>query len=221
MVNAMDAATLDLFEIRVLAVMAEKEILTPDVYPMSLNSLTNGCNQVSSRNPVMSMSEATVQEVLDRLLAKKYVAEVKQAGARVVKYEHRLRIKWSLEQDKLAILTILMLRGWQTAGEIRARTGRLHEFSSVTEVERGLQFLIDKYPPIVARLEVAPGSKEPRYAHLLAGEEGLAQQEVAAAYGGTVVASSVGGSLGEQVAQLREELAQLRQEFAEFRKQFE
>lgn len=218
-------ATLDVFEIRVLAVMAEKEILTPDVYPMSLNSLTNGCNQVSSRNPVMSMSEATVQEVLDRLLARKYVAEVKQAGARVVKYEHRLRIKWSLEQDKLAILTILMLRGWQTAGEIRARTGRLHEFASVAEVERGLQFLIDKYPPIVARLEVAPGSKEPRYAQLLSGEEILMQQEVAATWGTSVASSgNGGGSLGaleQQVTQLREELEQLKQEFASFRRQFE
>jgi uncharacterized protein YceH (UPF0502 family) len=218
-------ATLDVFEIRVLAVMAEKEILTPDVYPMSLNSLTNGCNQVSSRNPVMSMSEATVQEVLDRLLARKYVAEVKQAGARVVKYEHRLRIKWSLEQDKLAILTILMLRGWQTAGEIRARTGRLHEFASVAEVERGLQFLIDKYPPIVARLEVAPGSKEPRYAQLLSGEEILMQQEVAATWGTSVASSgNSGGSLGaleQQVAQLRDELEQLKQEFASFRRQFE
>ncbi len=215
---------LDLFEIRVLAVLAEKEILTPDVYPMSLNSLTNGCNQVSSRNPVMSISEATVQEVLDRLIQSKLVAEVKQAGARVVKYEHRLRIKWLLEQDKLAILVILMLRGWQTAGEIRARTGRLHEFASVNEVEQGLQFLIDKYPPIVARLALAPGSKEPRYAQLLAGEESLTQQEVAVAYGADP--SSVPGqrstsTLEQEVALLREELAQLKQQFETFKRQFE
>jgi uncharacterized protein len=211
---------LDLFEIRVLAVLAEKEILTPDVYPMSLNSLTNGCNQVSSRNPVMSLSEATVQEVLDRLMLGKYVAEVKQAGARVVKYEHRLRIKWMLEQEKLAILTILMLRGWQTAGEIRARTGRLHEFASVAEVEQAIQFLIDKYPPLVARLSVAPGSKEPRYAQLLAGEESLAEQEVAAAFGGTASNQSP-QSLAQQVAQMREELEELKQQFENFKRQFE
>lgn len=215
---------LDLFEIRVLAVLAEKEILTPDVYPMSLNSLTNGCNQVSSRNPVMSLSETTVQEVLDRLMLGKYVSEVKQAGARVVKYEHRLRIKWMLEQDKLAILTILMLRGWQTAGEIRARTGRLHEFGSVAEVEQAIQFLIDKYPPLVARLNVAPGSKEPRYAQLLAGEESLAEQEVAAAFGGTVSNHSgqnLPQSLAQQVVQLREELEELKQQFENFKRQFE
>lgn len=215
---------LDLFEIRVLAVLAEKEILTPDVYPMSLNSLTNGCNQVSSRNPVMSLSETTVQEVLDRLMLGKYVSEVKQAGARVVKYEHRLRIKWMLEQDKLAILTILMLRGWQTAGEIRARTGRLHEFGSVAEVEQAIQFLIDKYPPLVARLSVAPGSKEPRYAQLLAGEESLAEQEVAAAFGGTVSNHSGQNSpqtLAQQVVQLREELEELKQQFENFKRQFE
>ncbi len=214
----------DAFEIRVLATLAEKEILTPDVYPMSLNSLTNGCNQVSSRHPVMNLSETTVQEVLDRLIVAKYVAEVRQAGARVIKYEHRLRIKWNLEQDKLAVLTVLMLRGWQTGGEIRARTGRLHEFASVPDCERALQFLIDKYPPLVARLEVAPGTKEPRYAHLLAGDENLVQQEVAAAWGSTPVVGTGGNgaaSLAQQVNQLREELAQLKQEFADFRKQFE
>jgi uncharacterized protein len=215
---------LDQFEIRVLAVLAEKEILTPDVYPMSLNSLTNGCNQVSSRNPVMSISEATVQEVLDRLIQSKLVAEVKQAGARVVKYEHRLRIKWLLEQDKLAILVILMLRGWQTAGEIRARTGRLHEFASVHEVEQGLQFLIDKYPPLVARLALAPGSKEPRYAQLLAGEESLALQEVAVAYGAdphNVPSNRPASALEQEVAQLREELSLLKQQFESFKRQFE
>ena len=168
----------------------------------------------------MSLSEATVQEVLDRLMLGKYVAEVKQAGARVVKYEHRLRIKWMLEQEKLAILTILMLRGWQTAGEIRARTGRLHEFASVAEVEQAIQFLIDKYPPLVARLSVAPGSKEPRYAQLLAGEESLAEQEVAAAFGGTASNQSP-QSLAQQVAQMREELEELKQQFENFKRQFE
>ena len=110
---------LDVFEIRVLAVLAEKEMLTPDNYPLSLNALVNGCNQLSSRDPVMSISESTVQEVLQRLMQKKFAAEVRQAGARVSKYEHRLRMVWLLEQDKLAILTQLMLRGVQTAGEIR------------------------------------------------------------------------------------------------------
>src|SRR5436309_1891847 len=122
-------------EIRVLGVLAEKEAATPDNYPLSLNALVNGCNQLSSRDPVMSLSEAEVQQVLKRLADAKFVAEVSQAGARVTKYEHRMRIKWSLEQDKLAALTLLMLRGPQTAGEIRARAGRMHEFATVTEAE--------------------------------------------------------------------------------------
>src|SRR6478672_7411639 len=171
---------LDPFEIRVLGVLAEKESLTPDNYPLSLNGLQNGCNQLSSRDPVMSISEESVQQILERLIARKLVAEVRQAGARVVKYEHRMRMKWSLEQDKLAILAILMLRGVQTPGELRARSGRLHDFQAVAQVESGLQFLIDKYPPLVARLPRAPGTKESRYAHLLAGDEALQRYETAA-----------------------------------------
>lgn len=126
---------LDDFEVRVLAVLAEKEAITPDNYPLSLNALTSGCNQLSSRDPVMSMTEETVIDVLQRLVQRRLVSEVRQAGARVAKYEHRMRMKWSLEQDKLAVLTLLMLRGTQTAGEIRARSGRLHEFASVQDVE--------------------------------------------------------------------------------------
>ncbi|TFW23153.1 DUF480 domain-containing protein [Massilia arenosa] len=216
---------LDPFEIRVLAVLAEKEALTPDNYPLSLNALTNGCNQLSSRDPVMQLSEDTVADVLQRLSARKLVNATTQAGARVTKYEHRMRIKWNLEQDKLAVLTVLMLRGLQTAGEIRTRTGRLHEFKSVPDVETALQFLIDKYPPLVARLALAPGTKEPRYGHLLAGDAALAQQESAAAYGGAATASAPQGSrvgqLEAEVAELRAQVAALTAQFEEFRKQFD
>lgn len=219
-------AVLDPFEIRVLAVLAEKEALTPDNYPLSLNAIVNGCNQLSSRDPVMSISEETVSEVLQRLMQRKYVNGITQAGARVTKYEHRMRIKWSLEQDKLAILTILMLRGLQTAGEIRTRTGRLHEFKTVGDVEVGLQFLIDKYPPLVARLALAPGAKEPRYGQLLGGEEALAREETAAGYGasGAVSSAQSGGRVGQleqEVQQLRRDFDDLAAQFAEFRKQFE
>src|SRR5450830_1421676 len=179
---------LDPFEIRVLAVLAEKEALTPDSYPLSLNALTNGCNQLSSRDPVMSLSEETVYDVLQRLMQRKFVNGITQAGARVAKYEHRMRIKWSLEQDKLAVLSILMLRGLQTAGEIRTRSGRLHDFKSVADVEQALQFLIDKYPPLVSKLALAPGTKEPRYGHLLSGEAALARIETAAGFAGAVSA---------------------------------
>jgi uncharacterized protein len=218
------ADILDPFELRVLAVLAEKEALTPDNYPLSLNALVNGCNQLSSRDPVMSISEDTVSEVLQRLMQAKYVNGITQAGARVTKYEHRLRIKFSLEQDKLAVLTMLMLRGLQTAGEIRTRSGRLHEFKSVTEVEHALQFLIDKYPPLVSKLPLAPGTKEPRYGHLLAGEEALAREETAASLGGSVGGGAQGsrvGALEQEVQQLRRQVEELTAQFAEFRQQFE
>jgi uncharacterized protein YceH (UPF0502 family) len=216
------ASDLDPVEIRVLAVLAEKEALTPDVYPMSLNALVNGCNQLSSRDPVMQLPEDVVHDTLQRLMQRKLAAGITQAGARVTKYEHRMRIKWTLEQDKLAILTVLMLRGPQTVGEIRTRTGRLHEFKSTAEVEAGLQFLIDKYPPLVARLERAPGTKESRYGQLLGGEAALASLESAAGAAGA--APGAGGRIGQleqEVATLRAEVDDLKAQFAAFRQQFE
>jgi uncharacterized protein YceH (UPF0502 family) len=216
-----NAAMFDPFEIRVLAVLAEKEALTPDNYPMSLNAITNGCNQLSSRDPVMQISDETVQDVLQRLMQRKFVNGITQAGARVTKYEHRMRIKWSLEQDKLAILSVLMLRGLQTAGEIRTRSGRMHEFKSVADVEQGLQFLIDKYPPLVARMALAPGTKEPRYGQLLAGEAALAREETAF---GAVAAPAQGSRVAQlegEVLAMRREIDELKQQFDTFKRQFE
>jgi uncharacterized protein YceH (UPF0502 family) len=216
------ASVLDPAEIRVLAVLAEKEALTPDNYPLSLNALVNGCNQLSSRDPIMQLQEHEVHDTLQRLMQRKLVNGTTQAGARVTKYEHRMRIKWTLEQDKLALLTVLMLRGPQTAGEIRTRSGRLYEFKSVADVEAGLQFLADKYPPLVARLERAPGTKEPRYGQLLGGEEGLVREASAAESGGVPAAS--GGRVGQleqEVATLRAEVDELKAQFAAFRQQFE
>ena len=216
------ASDLDPNEIRVLAVLAEKEALTPDNYPMSLNAVMNGCNQLSSRDPVMQLSEDLVHDTLQRLMQRKLVGSMSQAGARVIKYEHRMRIKWSLEQDKVAVLTVLMLRGLQTAGEIRTRSGRLHEFKSVAEAESALQFLIDKYPPLVVRLERAPGTKEPRYGQLLGGEIDVARADAGGASAGSGAAS--GGRIGQleqEVAVLRSEIDELKAQFAAFRQQFE
>jgi uncharacterized protein YceH (UPF0502 family) len=195
------ANLLDPVETRVLAVLAEKEALTPDNYPLSLNAIVTGSNQLSSRDPIMQLTEDQVQDALQQLMERKLVSCITQAGARVAKYEHRMRIKWTLEQDKVAILAVLMLRGPQTAGEVRTRTGRLHEFKSVAEVER------------------SPGTKEPRYGHLLGGEIEMPE-------GGFAPASAPAG--GGRVAQLEQELAVLRDEvealkaqFESFRKQFE
>lgn len=212
-------------EVRVLAVLAEKEALTPDNYPLSLNALTNGCNQLSSRDPVMALSETEVHQTLLALMEQKLVSEISQAGARVVKYEHRMRIKWVLEQDKLVVLTLLMLRGPQTAAEIRSRAGRMHQFSSVEEVESGLQFLIDKYPPLVVCMPRSPGSREVRYTHVFFGDEGNAQGDGFESPSPARVRSSSDGSriaeLENEVANLRAEVERLSQELSQFRKQFE
>jgi uncharacterized protein YceH (UPF0502 family) len=216
-----DGLVLDPVEVRILAVLAEKEALTPDNYPLSLNALTNGCNQLSSRDPVMSLTEDLVQETLQGLIRKRLAAEVSQAGARVVKYEHRLRVKFALEQDRLAVLILLMLRGPQTAGEIRSRSGRIHEFASVADVEEGLQFLIDKYPPLAARLPRAPGTKEARYMHLLCGDEVPEQPAAEAGTGAGISRGDRIAQLEEEVARLREQYAQLAAQFEDFRKQFE
>jgi uncharacterized protein YceH (UPF0502 family) len=218
------AAVLDPVELRVLAVLAEKEALTPDNYPMSLNAIVNGCNQLSSRDPVMQLGEDTVLDTLQRLTERKLVNAISQAGARVVKYEHRMRIKWTLEQDKLAVLTILMLRGLQTAGEIRTRTGRLHEFKTVQDVENALQFLIDKYPPLVAKLDRAPGAKESRYGQLLGGEITIvagSEQSASASSGGGQTQGARVQQLEQEVASLRGELEELKVQFEAFRQQFQ
>jgi uncharacterized protein YceH (UPF0502 family) len=217
------ASDLDPQEIRVLGVLAEKEALTPDTYPMSLNAVMNGCSQTSSRAPVMQMPEDVVHDTLQRLMQRKLVNGISQAGARVVKYEHRMRIKWSLEQDKLAVLTVLMLRGPQTAGEIRTRSGRLHEFKSVAEAESALQFLIDKYPPLVARMERLPGTKEARYGQLLGGSADLARADASAGAGAGAGAPAGGriGQLEQEVATMRAEVDELKAQFAAFRQQFE
>ncbi|MFN3792697.1 YceH family protein [Massilia sp.] len=218
--GTVNAAVLDPMEIRVLAVLAEKEALTPDNYPLSVNAIVNGCNQLSSRDPIMQLTDEMVLDTLQRLIEKKLVSAISQAGARVVKYEHRMRIKWTLEQDKVAVLAILMLRGLQTAGEIRTRTGRLFEFKSVPEVETVLQFLIDKYPPLVARLDRAPGTKEARYGHLLGGELAAYEPPAAGAGLGGGGASRV-GQLEQEVAALRGELEELKAQFEAFRQQFQ
>jgi len=221
-VDANTAAVLDPVELRVLAVLAEKEALTPDNYPMSLNGLVNGCNQLSSRDPVMSLSEATVLDTLQALTERKLVNAISQAGARVVKYEHRMRIKWTLEQDKLAVLTVLMLRGLQTAGEIRTRSGRIHEFKTVQDVETALQFLIDKYPPLVAKLDRAPGTKESRYGQLLGGEISIVavSEQTASASSGLTQGGRI-AQLEEEVAMLRGDMIELKAQFEAFRQQFQ
>ncbi|TDR80400.1 YceH family protein [Paludibacterium purpuratum] len=166
----MDGYQLSPEEVRVLGALVEKQALTPDAYPLTLNALLGACNQLTSREPVMQLAEHDILAALDRLLAQKLVAERTPAGSRVAKYEHRLNYEWNIDGARLTVLALLMLRGAQTAAEIRARSGRIYSFSSIEEVDTALNALADKYPPMTVRLARQPGAREARWMHLLGGE---------------------------------------------------
>ena len=212
---------LDPAEIRVLGVLIEKSFITPDAYPLSINAITTGCDQLTAREPVMSLSEAEVQDAVDRLIARRLVSKRDQQSARVAKYEHLVRLRHSLPPAEQAVLAILLLRGAQTAGELRQRCERLHRFDDVAAVDAVLEHLAEKYPPLVAALPRAPGTKETRHVHLLGGE--AAVQEMAEAQSAAAGGGGRGriGELEDEVRRLREELDALRGEFADFRKQFD
>jgi hypothetical protein len=215
------------FEARVLGVLAEKQFLTPDVYPLSLNSTTNGCNQVSNRDPVMSLGEATVEACLRRLQENHLAQTYYPAGSRVAKYQHMLREVFSLDDARLAILTLLLIRGPQTSGELRGRSGRMYSFASVESVERSLATLAEDDRPLVRQLPRAPGTKESRWAHLLSGEIATDRMEISAGMGmgGSMV---VEGATDDRMAQLEARVAEherqiawLTEELAKFKKQFD
>jgi uncharacterized protein YceH (UPF0502 family) len=197
-------------EVRVLACLIEKESTTPEYYPLSLNALTLACNQKTNRDPVVSYSDDTVTEALDGLREKR-LARPASASGRVEKYEHSIVEVFNLGRRELALLCALMLRGPQTVGELRDRAGRMRAFSDLEEVEACLENLIRWEPdPLATRLARQPGTKEPRYMHLLSGETGPVDT---APRERTI-------PMEEQVAVLRQELQELREEFSRFRKQF-
>jgi uncharacterized protein len=216
--------TLTQVEVRVLGSLIEKEITTPEYYPLTLNALTNACNQISNRDPVVSFEDKTVARALEDLREKKLVWMVTGVG-RVPKYEHRLKEALMLAEQELAVLCVLMLRGPQTVGEIRGRTGRLYEFKELDEVEMTLQALMTAQPPRVVKLPRQPGTKESRYAHLLAGEVEIEEREVATRLEpATLEVRQENERLGrveEELTQVRSELAELKQQFIDFKKQFE
>jgi hypothetical protein len=208
-------------ETRVLACLLEKEITTPEYYPLSTNALVNACNQKSNRDPVMSIDEDTVELALEALRARGLAVRTTGAGSRVPKHSHRLGERLNLGRRELAILCELMLRGPQTVGELRSRAERMHSFDDLPEVELVLQRLAEREDgPLVTKLPRRPGEKESRYAHLLSGEPPATPAEEAEApesYGrlDRVLA------LEQELAGLRAEVESLKQQFAEFRKQFE
>jgi uncharacterized protein len=214
-------------EVRVLGALIEKEHTTPDAYPLSPNALTAACNQTSNREPVMTLDEPTVSAAVHALRGRSLVRPIVHSGGRVTKYEQRMDQALGLVKRQLAVLCVLMLRGPQTAGELRTRTQRIHDFADSADVESTIDGLIDHDPPLVVRLPRRPGQKELRYAHLLAGEPSPDVDEAHDAADAGRETASAGrtvdrvAALEDAVAALRDEVAALRDELAMFRRQFE
>jgi hypothetical protein len=210
-------------EARVLGSMVEKDITTPDYYPLSLNALVNACNQKSNRDPVMSLNEEAVRQAVHSLNEKGLAGTASTADSRVPKYEHRMQEAFNFTRRETAVLCVLMLRGPQTPGELRGRTERMHRFEDLTDVQSTLQKLMTREEPLVKVLPRQPGTKEARYAHLLCGEK--PEWDAPPAPVETRAESSADSEriarLEEEVANLHREIADLKQEFAGFRRQFE
>ena len=210
-------------ECRVLGSLVEKEITTPEYYPLSLNALVNACNQKSNREPAMNLDEAAVRKALHSLDEQSLVRSVSAADSRVTKYEHRLQEAYNFYRHEIAILCVLLLRGPQTPGELRTRAERMHPFDDLNAVQSSLQHLMKREPPLVKVLPRQPGTKEARYAHLLSGDVDVSDGKPAAeATAATVDADGERiASLEEKVSTLQKEIAELKQQFVVFRKQFE
>ncbi len=209
--------TLDPVEVRVLGSLMEKQLATPEYYPLTLNALVAACNQKSNREPVMELGESEIQRALDRLQDEKLVWKV--LGGRAVRFDHNLDAVWHLSKGEKALLTMLFLRGPQTAGELRGRSDRLHSFDGVPEVEDLLRDMGEHSEPLVKRLLRRPGQKEERWAHTVAGAILEMAEEPVAADSEPRVASEPLSSrvhrLEEQVAMLAGELKELKAKLGE------
>ena len=205
-------------EARVLGSLIEKEITTPDYYPLSLNALVNACNQKNNREPVMSLSEDAVRDALGGLQSQRLAGPARGADSRVTKYEHRVQEVFNFTRGETAILCVLLLRGPQTPGELRGRTERMFRFEHLDDVQSALQRLMERDPALVKMLPRQPGTKESRYAHLLSGDleswTALPQENLAAE-------DDRVARLERAVEQFRGELDSIKQQLAEFRKQFD
>jgi uncharacterized protein len=208
-------------EARVLGCLVEKEITTPEYYPLSLNALVHACNQKSNREPLMNLDEDAVRHAL-RTLGEQALARSASGDSRVAKYEHRLSEVFNFTRPEAAILCELLLRGPQTPGELRSRAERMHSFEDLSVVHTTLKHLMEREPALAKLLPRQAGNKEARYAHLLSGDvevrEAPAEREV------PVSSVSENGRLAQlesEITSLKKEMAELKQQFAEFRKQFE
>ena len=201
-------------EVRILGSLIEKEMTTPEYYPLSLNSLTNACNQKSNRNPITSYEENSVLEGLDNLQEKGLARKTLTAGSRVPKYLHSLLDKFDLSRQEIAILCELLLRGPQTVGELRTRAERMTPFEGLEEVEKNMQGLLDYDTALAVKLPRESGRKECRYIHLFSGDV-IREKAVP-----VISIEERISRLEEETIRLRSELEDLKQTFAEFKSQF-
>jgi uncharacterized protein len=197
-------------EARVLGSLVEKEITTPEYYPLSLNALANACNQKNNREPVMNLDEDQIRQALHGLEDDGLAGAARGTESRVSKYEHRMQEVFNFTRGEIAVVCVLLLRGPQTPGELRGRTERLHPFEELSDVQATLQRLMQREPPMVKVLPRQPGTKEARYTHLLSGDVVEA-----------VLNTAVGETGGSTMAQLEAEVAALREEVAQLRNQVE
>lgn len=210
-------------EARVLGSLVEKQLTTPEYYPLTLNALTAACNQKSNRDPVVSYDEATIMSAVDSLRDKNLVYLYYGSSSRTVKYKHMLPSVYDLDAAGVAIVAVLLLRGPQTIGELRERTGRLHEFAGLAEVQQTLDDLVRRDEPLITKLERRPGQKESRYAHLLSGPVHHERSAPSQEQFPSPTADGDGRleKLETDLETLRNEVADLRATLEEFRKQFD
>jgi uncharacterized protein len=202
---------LDAIEVRVLGSLIEKDITTPDYYPLSLNALVNACNQKNNRDPVVTLNEDSVRQALSSLSEKRLAGSVSGADARVTKYEHRLQEVFNFDRREIALLAVLLLRGPQTPGELRGRSERMYRFDSLEDVESTLERLTKREPPLVRVLPRQPGTKESRYRHLFSGE--------AFPGGDQLPPPRAFSSDGERIDKLEVEVASLKAQVEDLRRQ--
>jgi len=211
--------------VRVLGVLIEKELSTPEYYPMTLNALVNGCNQKSNRSPVVEYGEFQIRENIDELQRHRLVGHAAVAGSRTEKFRHASAQHWSLSREQLAILASLMLRGPQTLGELRTHTTRMAAFESIEHIAAQVETLAALEEPLVVSIGRSPGQKGERFAHLLEGPEALEAYTLAAAAseGGRSAGLSAGVStqIAEELEEVRARLSDLEEKFEAFRRQFE
>jgi uncharacterized protein len=212
-------------ETRVLGSLIEKDITTPDYYPLSLNALVNACNQKNNREPIMTLDEGAVRTALATLQEKRLAGPAGGADSRVTKYEHRLQEVFNFDRREIAIVCVLLLRGPQTPGELRSRTDRMYHFEALDDVVSTLDRLAQRDPPLARVLPRQPGTKESRYMHLFAGEPQIPDVAASSApefsrHAEPSAADRL-AQLEEDVGALRRELSEVQQQLAAFRKQFE